>query len=55
MLVLVAGLLLALIPFVLFMAPVIVWAWPSIALLAAVYAVHVIHRRRHMPALVHQP
>jgi len=55
MLVLVAGLLLALVPFLVFMGPIIVWAaWPTIALLAAVYAVHAIQRRRHMTSLAHQ-
>jgi hypothetical protein len=55
MLVLMAGLLLALVPFLLFVGPIIVWAaWPSVALLGAVYAVHAIQRRRHLPALAHQ-
>jgi hypothetical protein len=56
MLLLVAGLLLAFLPFLLFIGPMLVWAaWPSIALLAAVYAVHAIQRRRHLSALAHQP
>lgn len=55
MLVLVAGLLLALVPFLLFMGPLVVWAaWPSIAFLFAVYVVRAIQRRRHSPALAHQ-
>ncbi len=55
MLILVAGLFLALLPFLIFMAPIIVSAaLPLIALLAAVYVVHAIQRRRHMPALAHQ-
>lgn len=55
MLILVAGLLLALLPFLLFMGPIIVWAaWPLIALLAAIYVVHAVQRRRQMPALAHQ-
>ncbi len=54
MLVLVAGLLLTLLPFLLLIGPIVVWAaWPSIALLAAVYAVHAL-RRREAPSLVHQ-
>ena len=54
MLVLVAGLLLAFLPFLVFMGPIIVWAaWPAIALLAAIYVVHAIQRRRHLPALAH--
>ena len=55
MLILVAGLLLALLPFLLFMGPFILWVgWPSIALLAAVYGARAIQRRRHLPALAHQ-
>ena len=55
MLVLVAGLFLALLPFLLFLGPIIVWAaWPLIALLAASYVVHAVQSRRHMPALAHQ-
>jgi len=55
MIILVAGLLLALVPFLVFMGPIVVWAgWPSIALLAAVYVVRSVQRRRHTPALVHQ-
>jgi len=55
MLILIAGLLLTLLPFLVFMGPIVVWAgWPSIALLAAVYVVRTIQRRRHTPALVHQ-
>ena len=39
----------------LFLGPIVLWAvWPVIALLAAVYAVHTIQRRRHMSALSHQ-
>lgn len=53
---LVAGLLLALLPYLLIMGPIIVWAaGPSIALLAAVFVVRAVQRRRHTPALVHQP
>jgi hypothetical protein len=56
MLVLVAGLLLALLPFLLFIGPIIFWAaLPSIALLAAVYVLQVVQDRRHgRPALAHQ-
>jgi hypothetical protein len=56
MLVLVAGLILALLPYLLFMGPFVVFAaGPSIALLAAVIVVRAVQRRRHTPALVHQP
>src|SRR5437868_2712644 len=52
MILLVAGLLLAFLPFLLFLAPIVVWAvWPSIALLAAVYGLHAIQRRRHVSGL----
>ena len=55
MLLLLAGLLLAFLPFLLFLGPIVVWAaWPSLALLAAVYAVHAIQRRRHVSGLAHQ-
>jgi len=55
MLLLVAGLLVAFLPFLLFLGPIVVWAaWPSIALLGAVYAVHAIQRRRHVSGLAHQ-
>lgn len=55
MLILVAGLFLALLPFALLVGPIIVWAaWPSIAFLAAVYAVKAVQRRRHVTALAHQ-
>jgi hypothetical protein len=56
MLLLVAGLLLVFLPFLLVIGPIVVWAaWPSIALLAAVYAVHAIQRRRPVASLSHQP
>ena len=56
MLLLLAGLLLAFLPFLLFLGPIVVWAaWPSLALLAAVYMAHAIQRRRHVSGLVHQP
>jgi hypothetical protein len=55
MLLLLAGLLLAFLPFLLFLGPIVVWAaWPSIALLAAVYGAHAIQRRRHVSGLAHQ-
>jgi hypothetical protein len=56
MLILVVGLLVALLPFLLFVGPIILWAaWPSVALVGAIYAVHAVQRRRHLPALAHQP
>jgi hypothetical protein len=55
MILLVAGLLLAFLPFLLFLGPIVVWAaWPSIALLAAVYGARVLQRRRHVSGLAHQ-
>ena len=55
MLLLLAGLLLAFLPFLLFLGPIVVWAaWPSLALLAAVYVAHTIQRRRHVSGLAHQ-
>lgn len=55
MLILLAGLLLALVPFLLFLGPFVVWAaWPSIALFAAISVLRAIQRRRHAPALAHQ-
>jgi dolichyl-phosphate-mannose--protein O-mannosyl transferase len=55
MLVLMAGLLLVILPFLLVIGPIVVWAaWPSIALFAAVYAVHAIQRRRQVSPLAHQ-
>lgn len=56
MIVLVAGLLLALLPFLMIMSPIIIWAvWPSITLVAAVLVARTIQRRRHALALLHQP
>jgi hypothetical protein len=55
MLLLLAGLLLAFLPFVLLVGPIVVWGiWPSIALIAAVYGLRAVQRRRHGPVLVHQ-
>jgi len=55
MILLVAGLLLAFLPFLLFLGPLVIWAaWPSIALFAAVYGAHAIQRRRPLSGLAHQ-
>jgi hypothetical protein len=55
MLILLAGLFLALLPFLAFLAPIIIWAaLPLLALFIAVYVAHAVQRRRHMPALAHQ-